>query len=195
MSLEADNRETHIHYFQVPPQHLVWATGTARMLRRQAPQADLECLLLCSFSSLLHHCIFCASQTSIIPRYLAYSKSSSQTYLPHCHFNKPIFHTVTSINLTPELALLPSSSGQHKSYLSSTNIPSTLFCHACAEGWASNINPSSCWCFHSLFPSCYLLLVSGWAHSVQCYFCLYVVVHWGTPCCTILWKPKIIMGS
>lgn len=63
----ADNRETHIHYFHVPLQHLVWATGTARMLRRQAPQSDLHCLLLCSFSSLLYHCVFYASQTSICP--------------------------------------------------------------------------------------------------------------------------------
>lgn len=130
------------------------------MLRRQAPWSDLQCSLLCSFSSLPHHFSlpFSASQTSIFPRYLAYGKSSSQTYLPHCHFNKLVSYTCSS-NLfiwPPQILLFKHSS-----------IPFTLFCHACAEGWDSNIGSSSCWCFHSLFPSYCLMLVPGWAHSVQ----------------------------
>jgi len=85
-------------FCHAPPQHLLLATGAERMLRRWAPWADLQCPLLCSFSPLPHHFILplSASQTSIFPRYLAYSKSSSQTYLPHCHFNKLASYTCSS---------------------------------------------------------------------------------------------------
>lgn len=92
------------------------------------------------------------------PQIFSICKSSSQTYLPHCHFNKLASYTCSSNPFTWTPQILP---------FKHSSIPSTLFCHACAEGWDSNISSSFCWCFHSLSPSCCLKLISGWAHSVQ----------------------------
>lgn len=115
---------------------------------------------------------------SNFPRYLALGKSSSQTHLPHCHFNKLASYTCWPPQILP---------------FKHSSIPSTLFCHACAEGWDSNISSSSCWCFHFLFPSC--CLISGGAHCSALSFCLYMVLHWGTPCCKMLWKLRVLVGS
>lgn len=119
-----------------------------------------------------------ASQTSIFPRYLAYSKSSSQTYLAHCQFNKLDSYNCSSNLFIWPPQILPFKHG---------SIPSTLFCHA----WLLFLLVFSL-PLPILLPSAHLWL--GSFCSVPC-CCLYMVLHWGTPCCRMLCKLKVLVGS
>lgn len=143
-------------YAHAPPQHLLLATAAAGMLRRQEPWSDLQSPL-CSFFSLPHHFSLplSASQPFILPRYSAYGKSSFHTYLPHCHSKLASYTCSSNLSIWPSQILL----------FKCSSTLSTLFCHACAEGWDSN-TPQFLLVF-SLLLSILLPLLTGWAHSLQ----------------------------